>query len=142
MPLAQIATKRAKYTLDQPHAELAGKLLDNKVQAERLILAMKHVEAVLKLLDPEYNLRPIAIRRRKPNPYFQARDHFPVCLGCPQGGRQAAYGADAMLAAKGITDATPKAVRTCSELVQTALRAHEGRSVTEDMSTDPARWSI
>jgi hypothetical protein len=80
MPHARIATKQAKYTLDQLHAELAGKLLDNKSEAERLAQTMKHVEAVLKLLDPNFNLRPIAIRRRKPNPYFKRGTIFRLRL--------------------------------------------------------------
>jgi hypothetical protein len=68
---AEIATKQAKFTLEQLHAELGGKILDNKKEAERLAQRMKHVEAVLKMLDPAYNVRAIAIRRRKPNPYFK-----------------------------------------------------------------------
>jgi hypothetical protein len=32
MPRAQIATHQAKYTLEQLHAELAGKILDNKTK--------------------------------------------------------------------------------------------------------------
>ena len=41
---------------------------------------MKHVEAVLKLIDPSFNLRPIAIRRRKPNPYFKRGTIFRYAL--------------------------------------------------------------
>jgi hypothetical protein len=41
------ATKQAKFTLEQLHAELGGKILDNKAQAKRLAEGMKHVEAVL-----------------------------------------------------------------------------------------------
>lgn len=59
---------------------MAGKLIDNKAEAERLAQAMKHVEAVLKLIDPSFNLRPIAIRRRKPNPYFTRGTIFRYAL--------------------------------------------------------------
>jgi hypothetical protein len=52
MPYAKIKTTQATLTLVQLHAELGGKILDNKREANRLRLAMKHVEAVLKLLDP------------------------------------------------------------------------------------------
>ena len=68
---AHIQTKQAKFTLDRLHAELAGKILDNKAEADRLRQAMVHVEAVLKLLDPSHNLRTIAVRRRKPNAWFR-----------------------------------------------------------------------
>jgi hypothetical protein len=71
MPHAKIAAKQATYTLEKLHAELAGKILDNKKEARRLAEAMKHVEAVLKLLVPGYDVRPIAVRRRKLNPWFK-----------------------------------------------------------------------
>jgi hypothetical protein len=38
------------------HAELGGKILDNRQEAERLGEQMMHVEAVIKMLDPAYNL--------------------------------------------------------------------------------------
>src|SRR5438552_10312001 len=68
---AHIATKQAKFTLLRLHAELGGKIKDNKAEAEHLAKAMMHVEAVVKLIDPAHNLRPIAVRRRKPNPWFR-----------------------------------------------------------------------
>jgi hypothetical protein len=67
MPNAKIATKHAKFALEQLHAELAGKIGENKREAKRLAQDMVHVEAVLKILVPGYDVRPIAIRRRKPN---------------------------------------------------------------------------
>ena len=71
MPRAEIATTQAKHTLLQLHAELGGKILDNKTEADRLRQAMEHVEAVIKILDPTHNLRTIAVRRRKPNGWFK-----------------------------------------------------------------------
>ena len=71
MPRAQILTTQATLTLEKLHAELGGKILDNKAEAKRLAAAMVHVEAVLKMLQPGYDVRPIAVRRRKPNPYFK-----------------------------------------------------------------------
>ena len=32
---------------------------------------MLHVEAVIKMLDPTYNLRRISVKRRQPNPWFK-----------------------------------------------------------------------
>ena len=71
MPHAIIKTHQAKLTLLQLHAELAGKILDNQKEADRLRAAMQHVEAVIKLLDPTHSLRTIAVRRRKPNQWFK-----------------------------------------------------------------------
>jgi hypothetical protein len=80
MPRVQIATTQAKYTLEQLHAELGGKILDNKKEAARLAQAMKRVEAILKMIELGYDVRPIAVRRRKPNPYFKRGTVFRCAL--------------------------------------------------------------
>jgi hypothetical protein len=64
---AEICTKQATFTLERLHAELAGKIQENKEEAERLANDMRHVEAVLKMLNPSYRVQAIAVRRRKPN---------------------------------------------------------------------------
>ena len=64
MPRAEILSKQAIYTLGQLHSELAGKLLGNQRGAKRLRTAMLQVEAVMKMLDPAFNLRIIAPKRR------------------------------------------------------------------------------
>jgi hypothetical protein len=46
------------------HADLGGKLLDHRNQAKRLTADMKHVEAVIRLFDPGYDTRRIAVKRR------------------------------------------------------------------------------
>jgi hypothetical protein len=72
MPRAEIASKQAVYTLGLPHAELAGKLLANKREAIRLRTAMMQVEAVVKMLEPGFNVASIAAKRRnKSNPWFK-----------------------------------------------------------------------
>jgi hypothetical protein len=45
------------------HAELAGKLLANKREAIRLRTCMMQVEAVLKMLQPDFNVARIAPER-------------------------------------------------------------------------------
>jgi hypothetical protein len=39
------------------HSELGGQILENKEEAQRLAGQMLHVEAVIKMLDPTYNLQ-------------------------------------------------------------------------------------
>jgi hypothetical protein len=58
-------------TLERLHSELGGQILENKTEALRLAESMRHVEAVIKMLDPTYNLRRIAVKRRQPNPWFK-----------------------------------------------------------------------
>src|SRR6266436_1959571 len=80
MPRAEILSTQAMHTLRQLHAELGGKLIDNKTEARRLVAAMKQVEAVMKLLQPGYDVRPIAVRRRKPNPWSKRGTVFRAVL--------------------------------------------------------------
>ncbi|TIP18411.1 hypothetical protein [Mesorhizobium sp.] len=64
--------KPALYALIKLHAEIGGKLQANQAQREKLIEDMKHVEAVLHLLEPGFNARAISIKRRNnPNPLFK-----------------------------------------------------------------------
>lgn len=61
----------AIQTLERLHAELGGKILANKQEHDNLAEQMRHVEAVLKMLDPSYEVRRIAVKRRKANPWFK-----------------------------------------------------------------------
>ena len=71
MPRAEILSTQAIHTLKQLHAELGGKIIDNKLQADVLRLQMQQVEAVMRLLEPGIDLRAIAVRRKKANPWFK-----------------------------------------------------------------------
>lgn len=114
MPHAKILTTQATHTLEQLHAELGGKILDNKAEAKRLAEAMVHVEAVLKMLQPDYDVRPIAVRRRKPNQWFRRGTVFRSALEVLRnatGPLTTREIAETMLARKGVTDAPQKSVR-------------------------------
>jgi hypothetical protein len=76
MPHAEIAHKQALHTLNLLHAELAGKLQANAEERQRLEESMRHVEAVIKLLEPGFSLRGIAIRRRAKNQWFKRGTMF------------------------------------------------------------------
>jgi hypothetical protein len=72
MPHAKILPYHALKTLTQLHAELAGKLSANQRETKRLRLAIFQVEAVMKMLSPEFNIRLIAPKRRNVgNPWFK-----------------------------------------------------------------------
>src|SRR2546427_4636031 len=65
------SARPAIRTLERLHAELGGKILENKQEHENLAGQMRHVEAVIKMLDPSYSLRAISVKRRQPNPWFK-----------------------------------------------------------------------
>src|SRR6202047_2005023 len=63
------------------HADIGGRILENKRQAERLAADAKAVEAVLKMFDPEFNARAISARRRVTgNPWFKRGTLFRAAL--------------------------------------------------------------
>lgn len=145
MPHAKIKTKQATFTLTQLHAELAGKLLDNKAEAVRLVKAMKHVEAVLKLLDPTYNLRRIAVRRRRQNPWFKRGTVLRAALDVlrkaegPLTNREIT---ERMVKTKGVTDPNPKAIRALAAGVSSCLWNYRGRGAVAHDQSIPVRWSL
>ena len=137
--------KPAMFALLRLHAELGGQIKENKKEAKRLAKCMLHVEAVLKMLEPGYNVRPISVRRRKPNQWFRRGTVFRHALDvlrtaeAPLTTREIT---ERMLVAKGITDAKPKAVRDLAGGVQASLRNHAGKGIIEYPETYPARWSV
>jgi hypothetical protein len=145
MPHAKIASHQAVYTLDQLHAELAGKILDNKAEADRLREAMVHVEAVIKLLDPTHNLRVIAVRRRKPNCWFKRGTVWRTALDVlRQADAPLTVGeiAERMLAAKRIVAAPRSAVENLEGAVRAGLRNHQDNGVFTAGYGTPLRWLL
>lgn len=142
---AEIASKQAKFTLLRLHAELGGKIKDNKREAQRLAADMRHVEAVLKLLEPGYDVRPIAVRRRKPNPWFKRGTVYRNALDAlrkADGPLTAREITERMLQARGITDAKPRAIRDLAGAITSSLRNHKGSGVKAVGEGMPTRWAV
>ena len=143
MPHAKILTKQALYTLSQLHSELAGKLSANQRETKRLRLAIFQVEAVMKMLSPEMNLRLIAPKRRNVgNPWFKRGTLARAVIdtlrrsGVPMTIREIS---DALLTGK-----RPEATRHQAMVLQAAilavLRKRNGAAVVGEGS--PARWGL
>jgi hypothetical protein len=145
MPRAEIASKQALYTLAKLHSELAGKLIDSKAESRRLTVAMMQVEAVMKMLAPGFNVQTIAVRRRKPNPWFKRgtvyREALDVLRSAP-GPMTAREIAAAMLAAKGITGVPVRAVSNLGQSILRSFQNHKDRAVGVVGDGLPARWVI
>jgi hypothetical protein len=145
MPHAQIKTKQAKLTLLQLHAELAGKILDNKREADRLREAIGHVEAVIKMLDPTHNLRTIAIRRRKPNEWFKRGTVWRAALDAMRragGPLTISEIAARMLDTKHIDDAPRSAVAKLEAAVRASLHKNDGKTVEKAGPERPYQWKL
>ena len=137
--------KPALYALERLHAELASKILDNNKEAKRLAQAMLHIEAVLKMLQPGYDVRPIAVRRRKPNPWFKRGTVFRHALDALRAASKPLTSREIvvrMLVAKGVTDAKQKPIRDLAGAVLASLRNHKGGTVRQVGTGMPARWAV
>jgi hypothetical protein len=67
----------AIQTLERLHAELGCNILENKQKHENLAEQMRHVEAVIKMLDPSYSLGGHIGEAPAVQPVVQARDGLP-----------------------------------------------------------------
>jgi hypothetical protein len=144
MTRAEIPTNHAKSTTEKLHAKLGGKIKDNKREARRLAQCMRHVEAVLKMLEPGYNVKTISIRRRKPNPWFKPGTIFRHALDVLRGAQEPLTAREVtnhMLAASKAT-ASQQTIRGLAGVVQASLRAHTGKSVKIVGEGMPARWKL
>jgi hypothetical protein len=140
MPLAEIKSKQAVYTLGLLHAELAGKLLANKREAIRLRTAMLQVEALVKMLQPGFNVASIAAKRRnKSNPWFKCGTLFRSAVDvlrratAPMTAREIAA---TLIAGK----ATRKQAIDLQAAILVALRKRNGGAVVGEGA--PARWRL
>jgi hypothetical protein len=116
----------AIHALVSLHAQLGGKIKDNKAEAERLANDMKAVEAVIRMFNPDYDTRRIAVRRRqKSNPWFKRGTVYRFALDALREAGQPLTTADVvdrMLTAKGVAgEATKAQVKQLRGAVQQVL---------------------
>ncbi|MGO9357653.1 MAG: hypothetical protein ACLP1D_08235 [Xanthobacteraceae bacterium] len=145
MPTAKIQSKQAILTLTQLHAELAGKLRANQNQAAQFRISMVQVEAVLRMLQPGFDVTKIAAKRRnKSNPWFKRGTLFRSAVDtlrraqAPMTARQIT---ETLIAGKGVM-ATSKQVRDLQAAIQTSLRNHKGGTVEAVGEGFPIRWRL
>jgi hypothetical protein len=128
------------------HADLGGRILENRKEAKRLAESMKHVEAVIRLFDPAYDTRRIAVRRRyKSNPWFKRGTvlrHALDVLRTAEGPLTVREITDRMLKAKGVTNAKSEAVNDLCNGVRISLRKYEGKGVVAVGEGAPGRWEL
>jgi hypothetical protein len=143
MPHAKILPYHALKTLTQLHAELAGKLNANLRETKRLRLAISQVEAVMKMLSPDVNLRLIAPKRRNVgNPWFKRGTLYRAVIDTLRKASEPMTAYDickALLVGK-----TPEATRNQETSLQAAilaaLRARKGAAVIAEGF--PQRWQL
>src|SRR5215211_5703403 len=132
----------AIQTLERLHAELGGKILENKQEHENLAAQIRHVEAVIKMLDPSYSLRAISVKRRGPNPWFKRGRVYRRAVDVlrtatePMTAREIA---ERVLEAANIRSADNGAVADLTGSVLASLRNHKGRGIERANESAPTR---
>jgi hypothetical protein len=137
--------KPAIYALERLHAELGGQINQNKREAKRLAQSMVHVEAVLKMLEPTYDVRPIAVRRRKPNNHFKRGTLFRAALDVLRVAERPLTTREIvgrMFTARGVSTPSDHDRRTVEGGVYSSLLNHRGQTVERVGEGIPARWKI
>lgn len=128
------------------HADIGGQIQANKQEAERLAEGAKHVEAVIKLYDPEFNARAISIRRRvQGNPWFKRGTLFRAALDVLRSASEAMTVTElteAVMVANGITDATRKQRLGLEAGIRSALEHNAEKTVQRVGEGVPKRWRI
>ncbi len=143
MPRAEILSKQALHTLKQLHAELAGKIETNRKSGDKLRAQMVQVEAVMKMLDPEVNLRAISVKRRvRGNPWFKRGTLYRSAVdvmrraGTPMTAHEIT---DALIAGK-VPEPTRKQEANLQAAILAALRKRDGETVVGEGA--PAKWVL
>lgn len=136
----------ALYALQRLHADLGGQIKQNQAEATRLRENMLHVEAVIKMLDPAFNVHAIAARRRNNgNPVFKRGDVWRTAVVVLRDALTAMTAREiavAMLSSKGVKDAPTKQVRDLTAGVMSSLRNHRGSTVETVGEGLPHRWKV
>ena len=148
MPHGKILPYHALKTLTQLHAELGGKIEGNRKQGDKLRLQMMQVEAVMKMLDPEVNLRVIAVKRRNTgNPWFKRGTLYRAAIDAL---RRAGKPMTARELAMAVLDGKQPAPTRKQEIdiqaaILAALRNHNGKGVEfipSETGQGPVRWKL
>jgi hypothetical protein len=138
-------TRPAINTLERLHMELGGQILENRQRYDELSHQMRHVEAVIKLLDPDYNLSRITVKRRQPNKWFKRGTLYRRALDVLRAATEpmtTAELATAVLAAHGVQDASSDDMQGIALAIQHSLKNHEGEGVERVGEASPARWKL
>jgi hypothetical protein len=138
-------TRPAIATLERLHAELGGAIRQNKQHQKVLSGQMRHVEAVIKMLDPAYNLTGIAVKRRKPNRWFKHGTIYRRALDVLRAAEKPMTPleiATAVFAAQGVSDADKVEVKNMSLGIHRNLKRRAGKVVERLGEGTPARWTL
>lgn len=127
------------------HGDLGGRIRANQKEAKDLADAMRHVEAVIKIFDPAYNVRAISARRRnRVSPWYRHGTMFRAVLEVFRTATEpltTGQIAERMLVAKGYAEPDRKDIRDLETGVRSCLKHRLANDIIADGSK-PARWRL
>jgi hypothetical protein len=132
-------------TLERLHMELGGKLMENRQQAQLLGQQMLHVEAVIKLLDPGFNLARITVKRRKANGWFKRGTLYRRAVDVLRTATEPMTATDIawkMLEAAEIKNTTKTDAQVVAQGILRGLISHNGKGIQNVAEGKPAKWRL
>ena len=106
---------------------------------------MLHVEAVIKMLDPTYNLRRISVKRRTANPWFKRGTVYRRAVDVLRTATEpltAREIAGRVLAAAKVDNPHKAAVADLTGSILASLRNHVGKGIERTNDGSPAKWRL
>jgi hypothetical protein len=132
--------------LKRLHAEFGRTMNETRREAKRITESMKQIEAVLKMLEPGFDLRAVVGHRRPKSvtPYRRGTVFRAVLDALreadhPLTSREMA---EALLARAGIANPSYEQVRAMWGSIHSAIRAHQGKTIVRVGDTLPMRWRV
>ena len=135
----------AIQTLERLHSELGGKILENKQEHANLAEQMRHVEAVIKMLDPTCNLARITVKRRKANGWFKRRTLYRRAMDVLRTAEQPLTATDIawkMMEAADVKNASKTDAQVVAQGILRSLLSHNGKGVQNVAEGKPAKWRL
>ena len=128
------------------HARLTAELGASLQASERIADNIGHVEAVIRLFDPAYDVRRIPGRRRNVgNPWFKRGTMFRAALDVLRKANEPLTTMDItrrIIAAKGGREPTREQLRKVDAGLRSCLNGNEGKTVRRMGEWRPAKWQL
>ncbi len=132
-----------RQALERLHAELGGKIFENKQEHADLAEQMRHIEAVIKMLDPSYSLRAISVKRRQPNPWFKRGTVYRRAVDVLRTATEPLTAREiAELVAAKVANPDKDALADLAGSVLASLRNHRDKGIERTNEGAPARWQL
>ncbi len=128
------------------YAELAGRIPDKRINPDCLRRDMWHVEKVIKMLEPSFDVGTIRpYKRPKSNKWFPHRKAFRTALDMLRGAEKpltAREIAERLFQQRGVDNPPPATMEKMVCNIRDCLKNNRGKAVRRVGEEAPHRWTI